>query len=109
MMVVPLQAARNCFRGAPVWKGENGVVKECPALIASCVILTGRMFNGSCSVLRLFADVTGGGDPGSALSSGTETPADRMGMSWLCNSLESFHCPFQCHFMARSPVCSAIQ
>ncbi|XP_040545980.1 collagen alpha-1(I) chain-like isoform X2 [Gallus gallus] len=25
-------------------------------------------------------DVTGGGDPGSALSSGTETPADRMGV-----------------------------
>ncbi|EPP30389.1 hypothetical protein CP8484711_2415 [Chlamydia psittaci 84-8471/1] len=39
------------------------------------------MFNGSCSVLHFFADVTGGGDPGSPLGSGTESPADHMGMS----------------------------
>jgi len=85
-------------------------MKESPSLIASCVILTGRMFNGSCSVLRLFADVTGGGNPASLLSSGTETPVDRVGMSWLCNSLESFHCPLQCHFIALfPPECSAIQ
>ena len=62
-----------------MWKGENSDMKESLALIASCVILPGRMFNGSCSVLRLFADVTEAGDPGSALSSGTETLADGMG------------------------------
>ncbi|XP_021239016.1 uncharacterized protein LOC110391450 isoform X3 [Numida meleagris] len=78
MMVVPLQAPRNCLQGAPVWKGENSVMKESPALIASCVFLIGRMFNGSCSVLCLFADVTGRDDPASRLSSGTETLADRM-------------------------------
>ena len=109
MTVVLLQAARNCFQGAPVRKGENSVAKEFPALIASCVILPGRMFNGSCSVLRLFADMTGAGDPGSALSSGPETLEDGMGKSWFCNSCESFHCPFQCRFMARSPICSATQ
>ncbi|XP_048824791.1 uncharacterized protein LOC125703823 isoform X4 [Lagopus muta] len=75
----PCKAPRTCFRGAPVWKGENRVVKESLALIASCVILPGRMFNGSCCVVRLFADGTGAGDPGSALSSGTETLADGMG------------------------------
>ncbi|EPP35887.1 hypothetical protein CP10743SC13_1028, partial [Chlamydia psittaci 10_743_SC13] len=32
MMVVPRQAPRNCFQGAPVWKGENSVVKESPSL-----------------------------------------------------------------------------
>lgn len=109
-IVVPLHVPGNCFQGAPVRKGENGVLKESPALTASCATPTGRMFHESCSVLRLFADVSGGGDPASPLSPETETRADGMGKSWLCNSLESFPCPLQCHFIALfppyAPLCS---